>query len=218
MAVDADAPDGELMVRTGVAPVDDPAAGSDGPALAGREDVVADGAEDGSDKPPPDRRSRQRIVALALVFGLSATVALATLVGWLGVRTYQSHQAEQQRALFVQVARQSALNLTTISYTEADADVKRILDSATGAFYDDFQNRSKPFIDVVKQAKSKSEGTVTEAGLESLNGDQGQVIVAITVRTSNAGAQQQDPRQWRMRLFVQKVGDTARVSNVEFVP
>jgi Mce-associated membrane protein len=59
---------------------------------------------------------------------------------------------------------------------------------------------------------------VTEAGLESQSGEGAQVLVAVTVKTSNAGAAQQEPRAWRMRLSVQKVGDEAKVSNVEFVP
>src|ERR1700747_985452 len=102
-----------------------------------------------------------------MALGLVTTVALGGLGGWLGFRDYQSHQTQHQRALFVAVARQGAVNLTTIDYNEADADVLRILNTATGPFYDEFSKRSQPFIDVVKQARSKSEGTVTEAGLES---------------------------------------------------
>jgi Mce-associated membrane protein len=154
----------------------------------------------------------------ALVTGVFAVVALGGLAGWLGYRAYQAHLAAQQRELFVQVARQAAINLTTISYTHADADVARILDSATGTFHDDFQKRSQPFIDVVKQAQSTSQGTVTAAGLESIAGDQAQVIVAISVKTSSSGVPEQEPRGWRMRLNVQKVGDTAKVSNVQLVP
>ncbi len=118
----------------------------------------------------------------------------------------------------MQVARQGALNLTTISYTEADADVQRILDSATGRFYDDFQKRSKPFIEIVKQAQSKSVGQITGAGLESVDDDKARVLVAVHVTTSNVGAAEQPPRAWRMRIDVQKVGDGAKVFNVEFVP
>jgi Mce-associated membrane protein len=40
----------------------------------------------------------------------------------------------------------------------------------------------------------------------------------VTVKTSNAGAPEQAPRAWRMRISVQKVDDGAKVSNVEFVP
>jgi Mce-associated membrane protein len=164
---------------------------------------------------PAPRRSGVR---LAVAIGLVAVLALAALVGWLGYRAYQSHQAQDKRNLFVQVGRQGAVNLTTISYTEAEADVQRILDSATGTFYDDFQKRAPAFVEVVKQAQSKSRGTVTEAGLESEDGDHGRVLVAVTVKTSNAGATEQEPRAWRMRLTVQKVGDGAKVSSVEFVP
>jgi Mce-associated membrane protein len=154
----------------------------------------------------------------ALVTGVLALVALGGLAGWLGYRAYQAHLVAQQRELFVQVARQAAINLTTISYTHADADVARILDSATGTFHDDFQKRSQPFIDVVKQAQSTSQGIVTAAGLESIAGDQAQVIVAISVKTSSSGVPEQEPRGWRMRLDVQKVGDTAKVSDVQLVP
>jgi Mce-associated membrane protein len=120
--------------------------------------------------------------------------------------------------LFLQVGRQGALNLTTIDWQHAEGDVQRILDSATGTFYDDFQKRSQPFVEVVKQAQSKSVGSIAEAGVESISGDSAQVLVAVTVKTSNAGAPDQAPRAWRMRISVQKVGDEAKVSNVEFVP
>ncbi|ABK64493.1 hypothetical protein I549_4545 [Mycobacterium avium subsp. avium 2285 (R)] len=145
-------------------------------------------------------------------------VVLGGLTGWLAYRGYQSHQADEQRNMFVQVGRQGALNLTTIDWQHADKDVQRILDSATGTFYDDFQKRSGPFIEVVKKAQSKSEGKVTEAGLESRTENEGQVLVAVTVNTSNAGAPEQEPRSWRMRITVQKVNEEAKVSKVEFVP
>ncbi len=71
---------------------------------------------------------------------------------------------------------------------------------------------------MVKQAQSKSEGTIAEAGLESSSEREAQVLVAVSVRTTNAGAPEQEPRAWRMRLLVEQVGDEAKVSNVEFVP
>jgi Mce-associated membrane protein len=166
-----------------------------------------------------DARSRTPLSAdrLAPVIGLVVVVALAGVAGWLGFRAYESHQADQQRRLFVQVGRQAAVNLATIDFHQADADVQRILDGATGQFYDNFSQRSQPFIDVLVRAQSQSVGTVTEAGLESHSGDEAQVLVSVTVRTSNAGAPEQEPRLWRMRLSVQKVGDEAKVSNVDFV-
>jgi Mce-associated membrane protein len=157
-------------------------------------------------------------VRLAMLIGLVTIVGLAGLAGWLGYRTHASRQAQDQRNLFLQVGRQGALNLTTIDWRHADTDIRRILDGATGAFHDDFAKRSQPFVDVIKQTKSTTVGTITEAGLESDGPRAAQVLVTVNVKTSNAVASEQDPRYWRMRISVQEVGDQAKVSNVEFVP
>lgn len=172
------------------------------------EPGVGDGVGDG----------RDRVARLATLAGLIALVAVVGLSGWLGFGAYQAHQSEQHRQLFLQVGRQGALNLTTIDWQQSDADVQRVLDSATGTFYDDFSTRSGPFIDVVKSMQSKSVGTISAAGLESESGDEAQVLVAVSVKTSNRGAQEQEPRSWRMRISVQKVAGEAKVSNVAFVP
>jgi Mce-associated membrane protein len=232
MADDAAAPDGELSKSTATeetsSATEPESAGSETAEAVetekpagGDSDGVDDSADyddEASDEEAAPAKPRMSHLRLATIAGLVVVVALAGLTGWLGFRTYQSHQADEQRKLFLQVGRQGALNLTTIDFQEADKDVQRILDSATGTFYDDFQKRSQPFVEVVKQAQSKSVGTIAEAGLESESDDGAQVLVAVTVKTSNAGAPEQAPRAWRMRISVQKVGDEAKVSNVEFVP
>jgi Mce-associated membrane protein len=162
-------------------------------------------------------RLRLSRVGKALVAGAVVVATLAGLAGWLGYRAYEKHEAQARRSMFVQTARQAAVNLTTINYTEVENDVHRIIDSATGAFRDDFEKRSQPFIEVVKAAQSKSEGTVSEAGLESQQGDSAEVLVAVAVKTRTAGGEEA-PREWRMRIGVQVVGDDAKVSNVVFVP
>ena len=149
--------------------------------------------------------------------GVVVIVALAATAGWLGFRAYQSHQAQAQRQLFLQVGRQCALNLTTIDWQHADADVQRLLDSATGQFYDQFSQRKQPFIEVLKKAQSKSVGTITQAGLESDSSDKAQVLVAVSIKTTNLGAADQPPREWRMRISVEKSGNDVKVSNVAFV-
>ena len=179
-------------------------------------DPVDDAGEDESNETAP-RSSRDFSVRHAILFGAAAVVALASLTGWLGFRLYESHHAQAQRNQLVQAARQGALNLTTIDWQHADADVQRILDGATGQFHDDFSSRAQPFVDVVKRAQSVTVGTVTEAGLESDTADTAQVLVAVSVTTSNAGKAEPNSRAWRLRIFVQKVGDQAKISNVEFV-
>jgi Mce-associated membrane protein len=170
---------------------------------------------------PDDRESSVRPssgLRLALAVLMVTLAAVGGLAGWLEYRAHQTRQSEQQRELFLQIGRQAAVNLTTIDYTKVDADIQRVLDSSTGGFHDDFQKRSPAFADVVRQAKSKSEGTVTEAGFESVTDNTAQVLVAVSVKTSNIDAQQQAPHNWRMRIGVQKVDDGEKVSSVGFVP
>lgn len=190
------------------------------------EDAVdAEDAEvsepDQDDEPKPKRSVRQLLSGTRglIAVSLAAVVTLGALAGWLGYRYYGDQQTQERRALFVQVARQTAINLTTIDHAEVDADIKRVLDSVTGAFHEEYENRSKPFIEVVKKVQSKTEGNIAEAGIVSATADQAQVLVAVAVKTSLAGAPpDQEPRRWRMRLTVDRTGDSAKVSKVEFVP
>lgn len=176
------------------------------------EDEDAASAPQGQKKKPksPQRRATE--------FGLAVVIALAVLLGWLGFRYHQSQQAQAQRSQFLQVARQGAVNLTTIDWQHADADVRRILDGATGEFYNDFARRSQPFIEVLRQAKATTVGTITEAGLESEAADTAQALVAVSVQTTTAGEADPAPHAWRIRITVQKVGGQLKVANVGFVP
>lgn len=175
----------------------------------------AGGADDHDDLDDDDpARSRRRLLTLGAVV---LVVALAAVTGWLGYRTYEVRQADQEREVYLEVGRQAAMSLTTIDWQRAEEDVQRVLDLATGTFYDDFQRRSQPFVEVVKEAQSKSVGTLGESGIESVSDDGAKVLVAVTVQSSNAGAPDQAPKAWRMRLTLKRVDDVAKVSNVEFV-
>lgn len=186
-------------------------------------DATTGAAEHGADHPaalekPRGTPAAGSIQRLGLITGFLIVAVMAGLVGWFGFRYSQLHRDQHDRELFLQIGRQAALNLTTISYTHVDADVQRILDSSTGAFHDDFRNRSQPFMDVVKQSQSTTEGSITEAGLESVSGETAQVLVTVAVTMSNGGVAQQEPRAWRMRIDVQKIDEGGKVSNVQFVP
>lgn len=194
MAVDADAAEPEVTTAT------------------------ADTSESPPDQDGARRTWRRDPTKIALVGGLVAAIGMASLGGWLGVRAHQSRQLDQRQALFVDAARQAATDLTTIDHHEVEGDVKRILDSATGAFYDDFNNRAQPFIEVVKKTQSKSVGTVISAGVESETDQDAQVLVAVSVTTTVADGTEQRPRSWRMRISVQRLGNEVKVSNVSFVP
>jgi Mce-associated membrane protein len=236
MAADADAAEGEMSdpettkqaSTESETPSESSSTEDEATAAGDVEAGETSDAESESDEPDAAAHdddaesSKRRIsispVRLAVVVGVVAIFALGGVVGWLGHRTYQLREDQQQRELFLRVGRQGAVNLTTIDCQNVNSDIQRILDSATGAFYDDFLKRSQPFIDVVKKVQSVSTGTVTVAGLESSTNTDAQVLVAVSVQTTTSEAPQQTPRAWRMRISVQKNGDDVKVSNVEFVP
>lgn len=172
--------------------------------------------EEAAEASAPKRRGLLRRPTAGIV-GVVLVVALAALTGWLGYDFYQVHHEQQRRAMFVDTARLGATNLTSIDWEHAEDDVQRVLDTSAGKFYDDFEKRSKSFLEVVKQIKSKSVGTVTSSGLESYSDDKADVLVSVTVRSTNAGVPEQTPQVWRMVLTVQDIEGKAKVSNVEFI-
>lgn len=180
------------------------------------DDEAADEEPEEADDATTKRRRVLRAPSLGLI-GVALVVALAALTGWLGYGFYQVHHEQQRRDMFVETARQGATNLTSIDWEHAEDDIQRVLDSSTGRFYDDFERRSKSFLDVVKQIKSKSVGTVTASGLESYSDDKADVLMSVTVRSTNAGVPEQAPQVWRMVLTVQDIDGKAKVSNVEFI-
>lgn len=181
------------------------------------DDAVSEIAEASGVSPAPAKPSMSAPRRM-LLFGLVVVVALAVLLCCWGFRVQRARHAQDQRGHFLQAARQCALNLTTIDWRNAEADVRRILDGATGEFYNDFAQRSQPFVEVLRHAKASTVGTITEAGLQTQTADTAQALVAVSVQTSNAGEADPVPRAWRMRITVQRVGDRVKVSDVGFVP
>jgi Mce-associated membrane protein len=180
------------------------------------DDQVTAATESG----PTTRRRRWRLStltagAIAVSVAIAAVTALAASLGW---QTLQAHDTQQHRDVVLQVGRQAAINLTSIDYTTVDTDIQRVLDGSVGTFHDEFQTNASAFANVVRQAQTKTHGSVTEAGVESIDGDTAQLLVTASVQTSSAGAPEQQPRIWRMRITVAQTPGGAKVSNVGFVP
>lgn len=181
------------------------------------ESTDAEEAEEAPEDGTPKAKEPLSRVALGARVGIAVVVVLAVLTGWLGYRAYQSYGVEQQREAFLQAGRQAATALTNVGWETADADVQRVLDSASGTFFDDFQKRAESYLEVVKQVQSKSEGTITSSALESVDDNTAKVLVSVTVKSTNAGVPEQAPQFWRMRLTVEQNAGQAKVSDVEFI-
>ncbi|ORA37057.1 Mce protein [Mycobacterium aquaticum] len=191
-------------------------------------DDSADAQESAQDVHEPDTQDSQAAAAaessgprmsqlrLAALAGAAIVVALVAATAWLGFRAVQTHRADEKRQMFLDAGRQAALTLTNVDWEHADDDVQRVLDSASGQFYDDFERRSQSYLAVVKQAKSKAVGTITASALVSASDHDAQVMVSMTVNSSNAGVAGQ-AQSWRMVLRMQENQGVTKVSNVDFI-
>ena len=93
-----------------------------------------------------------------------------------------------------------------------------MIDSSTGQFRDDFQQRAKDFTTVVEQSKVVTQGTVNAAAVQSIDGNSALVLVAATSRITNAAGAKDEPRNWRLRVTVTEDGGQYKMSKLEFVP
>jgi Mce-associated membrane protein len=174
---------------------------------------------DASDQPTDDLDHDRWLpeVRLAVKVGAVAVAVLAGIAGWTSFGAWRCYHDEQKRELFLGVARQSAHDMTTISHTHVDADVQRILDLSVGQFHDEFAQRRQPFIDNIKQEQSTSQGTVAEAGLESIGDNSARALVTVSVKLTKADSGEQKLDGFRLRIGMQRVGVAVKVSEVEYV-
>jgi len=155
--------------------------------------------------------------------GITALVVLIVAFAGLTVLMTKQHQdntARQERtAAFVAGAKQCVIYMTSMDFNNAKADVQRVIDSSTGDFKTDYQQRAPDLATVVAQSKVVSEGTVNAAALESIEANTAQVLVSATSRITNSPpGKQEPPRAWRMRVTVVEDGGQYKMSKVEFVP
>lgn len=177
-------------------------------------DKASAGEADDADEKRP-RRSAARILAVAA----STIVALALVAGAV-ISVFAVRSAEERDALraeYIQAARQTVLNLTTIHADTAREDIDRILTMASGEFKDEFNGRVDPFTEVVKQAKVESTGEIVEAALESSDDDSARVLVAAKQTVKNAGQEGPQLRYYRFRITVTNSDSGMTASDVEFV-
>ncbi|NLV80274.1 MAG: hypothetical protein GXY65_13215 [Rhodococcus sp.] len=150
-----------------------------------------------------------------------ASVLIVALVAsgvWLLLEARSAQDRDERRAQFVQAARQTVLNVTTIAAETAHDDVQRILDGATGDFRAEFEGREGPFAEVVQQIDVNSTGEVVEAGVQTEDGPCIASLVAARAVVSNASAPEPSPRDFRLRVTICDEDGQLLASKVEFVP
>ena len=180
------------------------------------DETVEDAAEPWA---PARRRSR-----IPWASTLAKPVAIILILGFTGASGYmlwKHHEAtrqQQRTAAFVAGASQGVINLTSLDFNRAKEDVQRVIDSSTGEFRNQFQERAADFTRVVQDSKAITEGTVNGAAVESIDEHSAKVLVCATSRVTNKPDTKDEPRTWRLKVTVADDGGQYKMSNVEFVP
>ncbi len=182
------------------------------------EDAEA-GAPEPKTKPTGWRRWAPSSSATATVAALLLVIGFAAASAYMVQQHRDATQRQKREAAFVAGAKQGVVNMISLDFTKAKADVQRVINSSTGQFRDEFQQRANAFISVVEQSKAITEGTVNAAAVESVSDNSAAVLVAATSRVTNSPpGKDEPPKIWRLRVTVADDGGTYKMAKVEYVP
>lgn len=196
---------------------DAPAATDDDADDAAATDDAAAALDD--DALAPKSRLRRRIGVRPLAVS-AAVVLLCALLGLSGFMAWQLRAANQLHAREAEaaaVARQGVVNIMSLDFTNAEGDVQRVIDSATGKFKEDFESESKFLIEALEKSKVITEVTVNAVAVDSLNDDTAVVLVSAKSQASNAEDQRQDPQQFRVAVTLARDSGALKMSQVDFL-
>lgn len=164
---------------------------------------------------------RRRVSWPVLVSTTLAALLVCGLFAASGYLLWQHHQTADRQARvaeFSAAARQGVINLMSLDFNNGDADIKRLIDSTTGQFRDDFEKSKNDFLTVMKESKVVTKADVKATAVQSMTGDSAVVLVAASSEVSNSASDKQPPRGWRLSVTVEREDGQPKMSKVEFVP
>lgn len=155
-----------------------------------------------------------RLVWALATVALVATVAVGATLGrdW-----WTARQLAQANASALAAGRQLAVNFATIDYRHVDQDTALVRSGATGPFLTSYASSLAQLKKVLVANRSVSTVERAEAGLVSGDLDSARVIVGIVAPTSNTAIPQGEKKTYRIRLDLQRAGDSWKVAGLDFV-
>jgi Mce-associated membrane protein len=185
------------------------------------EEVSDETAEDAASESKSARSRRLRLPSLSVTWKAIVIVLICAFVGASGYMVWQRNETterNQRTANFIAGARQGVVNMFSLDFNRSKEDVQRVIDSSTGQFRDDLQQRAKDFTTVVEQSKVVTVGTVNAAAVQSIDGNSALVLVAASSQITNAAGAKDERRNWRLKVTVTEEGGQYKMSKLEFVP
>ncbi|GAA6524281.1 hypothetical protein [Intrasporangium sp. DVR] len=159
------------------------------------------------------RRTGPALWAVALILALAATTVAATL----GRTAWERTQAGAARAEALAAGRQLAVNFVTLDASTFAADTGRVVAGATGEFKEQYEGALDELKPVVEGNKTVSTVERAEAAYVSGDSDSAVVLVGLVAPTTNTATEEPEKKTYRIRLDLEKAGDSWKVSSLDFV-
>lgn len=190
------------------------------PTTVGAGVTAADEASSAAETDPVPSESLGKRSKGQLVLGASAGIVIIALVAVIAVLLVDRKQASDlaaERERYVDIARATAINISTLRSDSAKEDLDKLFEGTTGPLRADLDARLEDFANVVSQLNVSTTGEVVEAGLESEDGNCKTSLVAVKANQKNADEAPVD-KSFRLRVVICDEGGKLLASNVEFVP
>lgn len=165
------------------------------------------------------------VVVASTVAALLLVAALVMSTLWLvnrgeaaSIRADRASATELDTA-YRDYATDVLTRLMTIRQDTLQSDVDTIIGMIEGDFEEQFAPRRDSYEDVVRTTKVAADGVVSAAAVETSSPDGAEVIMAIDQTIENPVADEDQDRQYRIRVTVNRHDDGAlKVSGVNFIP
>lgn len=169
--------------------------------------------------------SRSRTIGHALTARLTwrivaVVVTLVALLGFSAERTlaWQSERSMANDARDAAAAAAAEVEgLIDISGSTSEDDMARLLDGATAGFRTELEAQADRLRKTLADNAVKATGEVVSTGVVKLDGNRATVIVAAVGTVANKKTEDAEPRNYRLRVDLQKTVDSWLVSGLEFV-
>ena len=147
-----------------------------------------------------DARAARVVAPLVIVVLLVAVVVL-------GYLQWQDHRAGELRRSAAEDASRLVVQLATYDHTDVDANLDAVVAEATPGFADRYREVSEGLRELLASGEGTSNGTVTHAAVESVDGDTAVVLVFLDQEVTNVTVPDGRVDSSRMVVTVVRDGD-----------
>lgn len=160
------------------------------------------------------RLRRIGVRPLAVMF---VVLVLLALTVERGLAWQERHEQAAAAEAASEAATAQVEKLITVSGSTAQDSINSLLDGATGDFRAEFEAQAGRIRRTLADSDVETTGEVVSTGVVRASDTRATVIVAATGTVQNKQAEQPQPRNYRLSVDLEKVGDRWLVSGLEFV-